>query len=618
MATGMPELPVSAGICVGLLAVAQPLTLLSLLVAVVLFSAGSGGHRPRAAAAALAAVGGGGVPGRHGGRAGAPQRLDRDGRADRGAGAHRSARSRSASCGPELGDVDALMGGTVVWAAVAGLVIALDLLLVALVDACSATRLNQRDITLILLLVAVTVYAPMRGWSSAAGPPRPGRPARGPVRRRRRPRRPAGGAVRRPRAAACPGDRGAAAFKLDFVRVEVIGHAGGTISATHGDPAGRDPRGADPVRRGARSGGSSCPRAGPAVDAVQAGPGAAVRHRPAGRDGGAQRAAGRRPPAVPRAARAGPRGGPAPDPAGPARRARARCSAASRCGSTRPATPWTPTPRRPAGWSPSRGRTSPTRWPTYAGWCTGCARPPSTTSACSPRCDQQAERTRAPADLRSRWPPRTCRRCPRRSRSRRTGSRPRRSTNTARHAGAHGTARPAARQLARAAGRDRRRRRRHRSRRRGRRRATVDPRARRGARWPYRDRLPTRRRHPGAGLAADDHRRRGDGPMTDAVRVLIADDHPVFRDGLPPCSPPSPASRWWRPPPTAREAVALRRRAPAGRRRDGPADAGHERHRRHPPDRRGAARGPGPGASRWGRRTAPCSPRCGRAPAATW
>jgi hypothetical protein len=36
---------------------------------------------------------------------------------------------------PEVGDVDALMGGTLVWAAVAAVVIALDLVLVAGLDA---------------------------------------------------------------------------------------------------------------------------------------------------------------------------------------------------------------------------------------------------------------------------------------------------------------------------------------------------------------------------------------------------------------------------------------------------------------------------------------------------
>jgi two-component system, NarL family, sensor kinase len=135
---------------------------------------------------------------------------------------------------PELGDVDALMGGTVVWAAVAGLVITLDLALVASVDALLGDALNQRDITLMLLLVAVTIYGPVRSWIS-------GFVHRALVGRRGDRYAVVADLAARLEEATDVRDQlpalaaeVAAAFKLDYVRVEVLGHTGGTISATHG------------------------------------------------------------------------------------------------------------------------------------------------------------------------------------------------------------------------------------------------------------------------------------------------------------------------------------------------------------------------------------------------
>lgn len=135
---------------------------------------------------------------------------------------------------PEVGDVDALMGGTLVWASVAGLVIALDLVLVATLDALLGDALDQRDTTLLLLLVAVTIYAPVRGWITSL------------VRRLLVGRRGDRYSVVTDLAARLEETTDvraqlpalaaeiAAAFKLEFVRVEVRGHAGGTVSATHG------------------------------------------------------------------------------------------------------------------------------------------------------------------------------------------------------------------------------------------------------------------------------------------------------------------------------------------------------------------------------------------------
>lgn len=135
---------------------------------------------------------------------------------------------------PELGDVDALMGGTLVWAAVGACVIALDVALVAVLNGLLGEHLDERDTTLLLLLVAVTIYAPVRGWVSSL------------VRRVLVGRRGDRYAVVTDLAARLEGTTDvraqlpalatevASAFKLDYVRVEVLGHAGGTVSATHG------------------------------------------------------------------------------------------------------------------------------------------------------------------------------------------------------------------------------------------------------------------------------------------------------------------------------------------------------------------------------------------------
>ncbi|MBA2952471.1 sensor histidine kinase [Nocardioides sp. MAH-18] len=136
---------------------------------------------------------------------------------------------------PDLGDVDALMGGTIVWATVAGLVIALDLVLVATLDALLGDRLDQRDATLILLLVAVTIYAPVRGWIS-------GVVHRALVGRRGDRYEVVAALAARLEEAGDVRDQlpalateVASAFKLDFVQVEVFGHGGGAIAATYGE-----------------------------------------------------------------------------------------------------------------------------------------------------------------------------------------------------------------------------------------------------------------------------------------------------------------------------------------------------------------------------------------------
>jgi two-component system, NarL family, sensor kinase len=139
---------------------------------------------------------------------------------------------------PEITDVDALMGGTLVYASVAAAVIGLDLALVAGLNALLGDRLDERDVTLLVLLVAVAAYGPLRVWLGAL------------IRRVLVGRRgdrydvvaglaaqlEASNDVREQLPALATAV--ATAFKLDYVRVEVFGHAGGTLAATHGaEPA---------------------------------------------------------------------------------------------------------------------------------------------------------------------------------------------------------------------------------------------------------------------------------------------------------------------------------------------------------------------------------------------
>ena len=133
---------------------------------------------------------------------------------------------------PDLTDVDALMGGTLVFAAVALSVIGLDLLLVATLSATLGDRLDERQVILLVLLFAVAAYGPLRTWLGAV------------VRRALVGRRGDRYAVVTDLAARLEASAdvrtqlpalataGAAAVKRDVVRGEVVGHAGGPVSAT--------------------------------------------------------------------------------------------------------------------------------------------------------------------------------------------------------------------------------------------------------------------------------------------------------------------------------------------------------------------------------------------------
>jgi signal transduction histidine kinase len=235
MDTGMPELPISGDVFIPLLAVGRLLTLLSLPLAVVVAFArqrrASGRERTQLRwlvwAAVMCLVMSGIALWLHNGWVVTIALMVALG-----------VTGASIAIGildPEVRDVDALMGGTLVWATVAGTIIALDLLLVAVLDAVLGERLDQRDATLILLLVAVTIYGPVRMRITAL------------VHRLLVGRRGDRYSVVTELAAQLEESEDvrdqlpalatavATAFKLDFVRVEVFGVGGGAVTATYGD-----------------------------------------------------------------------------------------------------------------------------------------------------------------------------------------------------------------------------------------------------------------------------------------------------------------------------------------------------------------------------------------------
>ena len=235
---------------------------------------------------------------------------------------------------PDLADVDALVAGTLTYAGVAGLVVALDLLILAVGGALLGDRLDERNVTLVVLVLAVGVYGPLRAWVGAA------------VRRMLFGRRGDRYDVVSAFAARLEETRSvdeqlpalagavASTFKVPFVRVELSTPDGGTVSASHGtaDGAGAGDR-HRLHRRAHRSAGAAA--VGGPLDAVAAGPGAARRPGPPGGDRDAQQPARRRGAGEPGAAGARPGGRPPADPPRPARRARAgargRGDAARRC-----------------------------------------------------------------------------------------------------------------------------------------------------------------------------------------------------------------------------------------------------------------------------------------------
>ena len=139
---------------------------------------------------------------------------------------------------PGLGDVDALVAWTLTSAAVALVVVAVDLAVLAGASALLGERLDERRVTVVVLVLAVVVYGPLRGWLG------------GGVRRLLFGRRSDRYGVVSALAARLettgsvaeqlPALAGAVAetFKVPFVRVEVVTPDGGVLSATHGTPSG--------------------------------------------------------------------------------------------------------------------------------------------------------------------------------------------------------------------------------------------------------------------------------------------------------------------------------------------------------------------------------------------
>jgi two-component system NarL family sensor kinase len=139
---------------------------------------------------------------------------------------------------PGLGDVDALVAWTLTTAGVAGVVVAVDVALLWALDGVMGDRLDQREVTLLVLVFAVLVYGPLRAWL--------GRGVRRLLFGRRSDRYDAVSALAARLEASGSLDEQlptlaaavAETFKVPFVRVEVVAPDGGLLSATHGrEPA---------------------------------------------------------------------------------------------------------------------------------------------------------------------------------------------------------------------------------------------------------------------------------------------------------------------------------------------------------------------------------------------
>lgn len=136
---------------------------------------------------------------------------------------------------PEARDVDALIAETLVYGLVAVTVVAIDVALIAGIDLAVGERLDQRQVALFVLLLALAVYGPLRSWIGSG------------VRRVLLGRRADRYDVVSELAASLEGSSGvqsqlpaladsiARAFKLRFVRVEVFGHGGDIHSAVYGN-----------------------------------------------------------------------------------------------------------------------------------------------------------------------------------------------------------------------------------------------------------------------------------------------------------------------------------------------------------------------------------------------
>jgi signal transduction histidine kinase len=139
---------------------------------------------------------------------------------------------------PQTGDIDALVGGTLVYGGIAAGVVALDLVVLATASRLLGDRFEERQVTLVVLVLAVAAYGPLRTWLTTI------------VRRRLMGRRgeryevvsalaerleESGGLEQQLPALA---STVAEAFRVGYVRVEVLGTGGEGLSATHGSAPG--------------------------------------------------------------------------------------------------------------------------------------------------------------------------------------------------------------------------------------------------------------------------------------------------------------------------------------------------------------------------------------------
>ncbi|WP_147062082.1 sensor histidine kinase [Knoellia locipacati] len=135
---------------------------------------------------------------------------------------------------PHTGDIDALVGGTLVYGGIAAGVVALDVAVLAAASRLLGDRLEERQVTLVVLVLAVAAYGPLRSWLGTV------------VRRQVLGRRGERYEVVSTLAARLEASGGLAdqlptlaasvaeAFRVSWVRVEVLGPGGAGLSAQHG------------------------------------------------------------------------------------------------------------------------------------------------------------------------------------------------------------------------------------------------------------------------------------------------------------------------------------------------------------------------------------------------
>jgi hypothetical protein len=199
---------------------------------------------------------------------------------------------------PDTGDIDALVGGTLVYGGIAVGVVLIDLAVLAATSRLLGERLEERQVTLVVLVLAVAAYGPLRSWLTAV------------VRRQLMGRR-----GERYEVVSTLAERleetgsleeqlptlataVAEAFRVSYVRVEVLGPGGEGHCATHGvEPRATRSFPISYPRRADRGAGPARRRDSQHVVPSRRGP--AARCRPAGGDRGAEHAARSAAPGVP-------------------------------------------------------------------------------------------------------------------------------------------------------------------------------------------------------------------------------------------------------------------------------------------------------------------------------